>query len=360
MSVNSNLDGSKIMLRNEGLEHFQVTINDRQVFHPGEKLTGVVQLFTTKVLYARRLFVKICGQAYVKWTEPCQVLETTEFVNCESYLNENRVLLASTANDFETLLPFNHQFPFSFVIQPSHLPSSFYHGWHKKDYAAIRYWITATIILSNDEELTETQEFYLKETADLDEALHLHEPKTVSTEQYVNWCCFKTGPVRINLEINRSAYHPGDNIFITAGINSVQSSFNTGKVEIQLIQMVKYIANHDYTGVGTSKQESLERQHWSTEKNLLLAESVASRREINWDNVRLRLPKAIVPTISCSKCVQLSYFVQLRISFRGREPDCIVRIPITIICKPRPKSSEETPHTDSGDKNSRTFETNLE
>ncbi|XP_028405560.1 arrestin domain-containing protein 3-like [Dendronephthya gigantea] len=355
MSVNLNVQENKTTLRNKGLEHFHIAINDRQVFHPGETLTGVVQLFTTKVLYARRLFVKISGQAYVKWTESCQVLDTTEFVNCENYLNDNRVLFESAVNnDFETLLPCNHQFPFSFIIQPSHLPSSFYHGWHKKDYAAIRYWITATIILSNDEELTETQVFYLKETADLTEALHLHEPKAVSTEQYVNWCCFKTGPVRINLEINRSAYHPGDDILITAGINSAQSSFNTGKVEVQLIQMVKYIANHDYTGLGSSRktnQESLERQHWSTEKNLLLSASVVSRRQINWDNVRLRIPKAIVPTISCSKCVQLSYFVQLRISFRGREPDCILRIPIMIMCKPRPETPEETPHSDSRDEN---------
>ena len=350
-------------LKHKSLGNFQVIINDRQVFQPGEKLTGVVQLSTTKVLHARRLFVKICGQAYVKWTESRQ-LETTEFVNCENYLNDSRVLLefGVNNNDFETLLPGNNQFPFNFVIPPSHLPSSFYHGWLKKDYAAIRYWISASICLSNNEELTVTQEFYLKETADLTKASHLQEPKTVSAEEYITWCCFKTGPVTTNMEINRSAYHPGDDILITVSINSALSSFNTGKVELQLVQRVNYVANSDYTAdicSGTSHEDILEREHWSMEKNLLLSESVASRREINWDNVRLKIPKAIVPTISCSKCIQLSYFVQLRVSFRVTTEDCIIRIPITIICKPRDNSFHET-RTESGDESSRTQDTNVE
>ena len=331
-------------MKHENLGQFQVIINDRQVFYPGEKLTGVVQLSATKVLYARKLFVKICGHAYVKWTESRQ-FETTEFVNCENYLNESRVLSEFRANnDFETLLPGNNQFPFHFLIPPSHLPSSFYHGWDKKDYAAIRYWISAGICLSNNEELTATQEFYLKETADLTKASHLHETKTVSAEEYVAWCCFKTGPITTNIEINRSAYHPGDDILIKANIKSALSSFSTGKVEVQLVQRVNYVANSDYSrdlSSGTSKMDSLEREHWSTEKNLLLSTSLSSQREINWDNVRLKIPKAIVPTISCSKCIQLSYFVQLRVSFRISE-DCIIRIPIIIICKPREHSCEET------------------
>ena len=342
----------------KSLEEFQIIINDHQVFHPGEKLTGFVQLCGTKVLYVRRLFVKICGQAYVKWTQSYH-LESTEFVNCENYLNDSRVLPEFTLNndDFESLLPGDNRFPFSFVIPSSHLPSSFYHGWHKKDYAAIRYWISACIILNNNEEYTVTQEFYLKETADLTELSHLQDPETVSAEKYIDWCCFKTGPITMNMEIARSAYHPEDDILITASIiNTALSSFNTGKVEVQLVQRTKYIANSDYTANITNETvnvDALEREQWSTEKNILLSPSIPSRRTINWDNVRLKIPKAIVPTISCSKCIQLSYFVQLRVSFRVLE-DCIIRIPIIIICKPRPNCFQDA---ESG--NERTEDTNL-
>lgn len=330
--------------KHESLEEFQVIINDRQVFHPGEKLTGVVHVCGTKVLHVRRLFVKICGQAYVKWTQS-QHLQSTEFVNCENYLNDSIILLEFTLNnDFESLLPGDNRFPFSFVIPSSHLPSSFYHGWHKKDYAAIRYWISAGIILNNNEEYTVTKEFYLKETADLTQPSHLQDPKTVSAEKYIDWCCFKTGPITMKLEIARSAYHPEDDILITASIiNSALSSFNTGKVEVQLVQRIKYIANSDYTADITSAStnvDGLEREQWSTEKNILLSPRTPSRRTINWDNVRLKIPKAIVPTISCSKCIQLSYFVQLRVSFRVPE-DCIIRIPIIIICKPRPNCFQD-------------------
>lgn len=336
------MDGSEDVLKHDSLEDFHVIINDRQVFYPGEKIKGAVKLSSTKVLHARKLFVKICGQAYVKWTESKQ-LEPTEFVNCENYLNENRVLLESGVNDneFETLLPGNNEFPYTFVIPPCHLPSSFYHGWHEKDYAVIRYWISASLCLNNNDQFTVTREFYLKEATDLSKTLDLQEPQTVSAEDYIAWCCFKSGPVRTNMEINRSAYHPGEEILITTSINNTLSLFNTGQVEVQLVQRVDYIANCDYTGGNISREDSLQKEHWSTEKNLLLSASVASRRKINWDNVRLKIPKAIVPTISCSKCIQLSYFIQLRVSFRLPE-ECILRIPIIVICKPRQKSSEET------------------
>ena len=345
-------------MKHESLGEFQVIIHDRQVFQPGEKLTGVVQLSATKVVYVKRLFVKICGQAYVKWTESRQ-FETMEFVNCENYLNESRVLSESTGDDdFETVLPGNNKIPFHFVIPASHLPSSYYHGWDKKNYAAIRYWISASICISNNEELTVTQEFYLKEIADLAESSYLLEPKTMSAEEYIVWCCFKTGPVKTNMEINRSAYHPGDDILITANIKSGLSSCKTGKVEVQLVQRVNYIANSDYTRdlcSGMSQVDSLEREHWNKEKNLLLSSSVPSGREINWTNIRLKIPKAIVPSISCSKCIQLSYFVQLRVSFRGFPEDCIIRIPIIIICKPR-ENSLQMPRTECKDESPRTHE----
>ena len=328
---------TEIEKKHESLEEFQVIINDHQVFHPGEKLTGVVQLCGTKVLYVRRLFVKICGQAYVKWTESHH-LESKEIVNCENYLNNSLVLLECTENndDFESLLPGNNQFPFGFVIPSSHLPSSFHHGWHKKDYAAIRYWISAGVVLNNNEEYTVTQQFYLKETADLTGLSHFQGPKTVSAEKYIDWCCFKTGPITMSMEVTRSVYHPGDDILITASlINNTLSSFNTGKVEVQLVQAIKYIGNSDYTpNITSATTNDFEREELSTEKNILLSPRISSRRTTNWNNIRLKIPKVVVPTISCSKCIQLSYFVQLRVSFRVPE-DCIVRIPIIIICKPR-------------------------
>ena len=332
-------------LKYENVEGFQVIINDHQVFHPGEKLTGAVQLTATKVLYVTRLFVKICGQAYVKWTKLAQ-LKTTEFANCENYLNDSKVLLDVTVNsdDFETLLPGNNQFPFSFVIPPSHLPSSFYHGWRINDYAAIRYWVIATMCLSNNEELTATQTFYLKETADLTEESYLYDPKTVSAEEYITWCCFKTGPIVTKLEINHSAYHPGDDILFTVIINNVRNLLKAGKVEVQLMHRINFIANSDYTyGLTATSNQSFEREHWSIEKNVLLSTSVASRRKICWENVRLKIPKAILPTISNSKCIQLSYFVRLTIS-----SDSIIRIPIIIFCKPRKKSIKKI-ETESGD-----------
>jgi hypothetical protein len=346
-------------MKRESLDNFQVIIHDRQVFHPGEKLTGVVQLSASKVVNVKRLFVKICGQAYVKWTESRQ-FESTEFVNCENYLNDSRVLSDSTGNnDFETLLPGSNQFPFHFVIPASHLPSSYYHGWDKKNYAVIRYWISASICLINDEEVTVSQEFYLKEIADLTHVACLQEPQTMSTEEYISWCCFKAGSVTTNMEINRSAYHPEDDILITANIKSALSSCKTRKVEVQLMQRVNFIADSGYTRDLCSKMSevnSLEKEHWNTEKSLLLSSSVTSRREINWSNVRLKIPKATIPTISCSKCIQLSYFVQLRVSFRAIPEDCIIRIPIIIICKPREYSLQKT-RTESIDESPTTSST---
>lgn len=339
----------------------EVVINERQVFCPGEKLTGAVKFHTSKVMYAKRINLKICGQAYVRWTESNQ-FETNEYINCENYVNESKTLLECEVNDqLQRLVPGDNEFPFSFVLPPSHLPSSFNHGWHKKHYAAIRYWVRAYISFGDGEKCTVAREFYLKEALDLSKALHLQEPLKMSVNEFVCWCCFKTGPVILHMEINRAAYYPGDDIIITATIDTTLSSVSTGKVEAQLLQRVNYYANSDYVDKSYSKSDEtpLQREHWNMERNLLLSASVDSRRQMNWDNVRLKVPRAFIPSISCSKCIELSYYVQLRVHLRLSD-DCLIRMPIVIVCKPRFNPTEGSVDVTDDDESSRTQDTDLE
>lgn len=331
--------------KDEDLKDCQVVINERQVFFPGEKITGAVKVHTSRLIYASSISVKICGQAYVRWSESHQ-FDTNEYINCENYINESRTLLECNENNVqgERLPPGDNDFPFSFLIPASHVPSSFNHGWYKKDYAVIRYWVRACISFDDGEEITVAREFYVKETMDLTTAVHLKEPQKMSADEYVCWWCFKTGPVILHLETNCAGYYPGEDIVITVGVDTTLSSVSTGKVEAELVQRVNYVANSDYSDKSYSKsggENSLEREHWNTEKNLLLSASVGSRRQMNWGNVRLKIPKAIVPSISCSKCVQLSYFVQLKVYLRLSE-DCIIRMPIIIVSKPRVNSSKNS------------------
>ena len=76
---------------------FEVIINDRQVFCPGEKITGAVKLGTSKAMNPRSIVVKLCGQAFVRWTESNQ-FDSIEYINCETYLNDNRTVLECDKN----------------------------------------------------------------------------------------------------------------------------------------------------------------------------------------------------------------------------------------------------------------------
>lgn len=321
---------------------FEVIINDRQVFCPGEKITGAVKLGTSKAMNPRSIVVKLCGQAFVRWTESNQ-FDSIEYINCETYLNDNRTILECDKNGkLEGLTPGdNAELPFCFVLPPSHLPSSFNHGWRNKDFAVLRYWVHAYIILNSGETLTAARDFYLKETMELNKGQHLLEPQKMSASKDVCWWCFKTGPVILQMEISRVGYYPGEDVVIRANVDATSSYVSTGKVEVQLLQRVTYIANSDYVEKLWPKSDndnSLEREHWSLEQTILLSESIGSRRQMNWDNVRLQIPKAIVPSISCSACIQLSYFVQCKVNLRSVSDHCTIRMPIVVVWKPRVKT----------------------
>jgi len=208
---------------------------NRQVYQPGETISGVLLLNTDKELTLRGVRVELHGLGHVRIRSGKVTYERRN-----TYLSYQAILLGrgplQSGNDV-SLAPGNYSFPFQFPLPPQSLPTSF-----EGPYGSIRYWIHAVADRPWRTNLQFDSPLFIVERVQIRNPALL-EPSVKHEDRTLGWICCPSGQLYAKARIDRSAYCPGQEVKITGHVSN-QSGKQVIGTEAQLVQKVVFKAPH--------------------------------------------------------------------------------------------------------------------
>nr|XP_057926329.1 arrestin domain-containing protein 3-like [Doryrhamphus excisus] len=279
-------------------------LNEDGTFSEGDTLSGKVTLALQKPSAVQSLFVKVKGDAQVRWTTRSGNHNHTHSSH-RRYFKLKHFLIAESTN--ETVLPQgNHVYDFSFTLPSTSMPSSF-----KGSHGYIVYRLEAKLSRSWRVDQTVDKEIFFRSKS-LPYLQTLMSPQIGVADKEVG--IFSSGNVHMEVTVDRTAYAPGQTAMIVAKINNSSSSDMIPKV--RLTQAIVYTA-------------SSSTKHESRYIHKIAGQSVHphSNKEISW---AVKIPAN--QELSIKNCdiisVEYSLKVYLDISFAF---DPAVNFPVIII-----------------------------
>ncbi|XP_077417856.1 arrestin domain-containing protein 3-like [Vanacampus margaritifer] len=279
-------------------------LNEDGTFSEGDPIRGKVTLAVEKPTAVQSLFVKVKGDADVRWTTKSGNHNHT-YSATRRYFKLKHFLIAESSN--ETVIPPGvHVYNFNFTIPSTSMPSSF-RGTHGK----IVYILEAK--LSRSWKIDKTADkvivFHSKSFPQL-QSLMLRQVAVKDKEFGV----FSSGKVHMEVTVDRMAYAPGETAVVVAKINNNSSNSMTPKV--RLFQVIIYTA-------------SSSTKHENRTVNKMAHQIIGphSEKEVRW---AVKIPTNQEPTIKNCEIISLEYIlkVYLDISF-AFDPE--VTFPVIII-----------------------------
>ncbi|XP_061528232.1 arrestin domain-containing protein 3-like [Phycodurus eques] len=279
-------------------------LNEDGTFSEGDLITGKVTLAVEKPTAVQSFFVKVKGDAQVRWTTRSGNHNHTHSAG-RRYFKLKHFFIAESSN--ETVLPQGvHVYNFSFTIPSENMPSSF-KGTHGK----IVYILEAKLSRSwkVDKTAVKVITFRSKSTPHL-QSLMLQQVAVKDKELGI----FSSGKVHMEVTVDRTGYAPGETAVVVAKINNNSSSDMIPKV--RLSQVIVYTA-------------SSSTKHESSTVNKMAGQNIGPRseKEVRW---AVKIPTNQEPTIKNCEIISVEYSlkVYLDISF-AFDPE--VTFPVIII-----------------------------
>ena len=274
-------------------------VNNQQVLYPGQVLAGQVVLEITEPVKARGVYLTLCGESYVYWTEQRNngnQSYTETFSDRERYLN-HRITLWGKADgerngDNHDLPPGIHTFPFS-VQLPVGLPSSF--EGRGPFVAFIRYWVAANVNRPWKFDFKSKRPFTIIEYIDINNPSFL-TPMRSENDKHLCCLCCKSGPLSIQASIDRTGYCPGELVVVSASAENLTNR-EMGGMRAQLISITSVRAR----GQLRSSKKVLSE---------MMGEKLAVGARDAWESRPLLIPPAS-PSIKSCRIIDHSYFVQV-------------------------------------------------
>lgn len=224
---------------------FAITLAEhKQVFQPGEIISGALLLNTDQALTLRGVRIELNGLGHVRIRSGKVTYEKKM-----TYLAEQAILLGRgpfQGGSDSTLQPGNYSFPFQFSLPPHSLPTSF-----EGVYGNIRYWLHAVVDRPWRKNLQVDSPIFIVERVQIRDATLL-QPSVKNEDRTLGLVCCPAGQLFARARIERSAFCPGEKILITGRISNQSSKQVTG-TEVQLVQKTIYKAPQDTTRKETDK-----------------------------------------------------------------------------------------------------------
>ncbi|XP_077378786.1 arrestin domain-containing protein 3-like isoform X2 [Festucalex cinctus] len=279
-------------------------LNEDGTFSEGDPIRGKVTLVVEKPTAVQSFFVKVKGDAHVRWTTRSGNHNHTHSAN-RRYFKLKQFLIEESAN--ETVIPPGvHVYNFNFTIPSTSMPSSF-RGTHGKivyilEAKLSRSWkvdkTADKVIVFHSKSFPHLQSLMLRQVAEKDKELGV----------------FSSGKVHMEVTVDRMAYAPGETAVVVAKIRNSSSSDMTPKV--RLSQVIVYTA-------------SSSTKHENRTINKMAHQIIGphSEKEVKW---AVKIPTNQEPTIKNCEIISLEYIlkVYLDISF-AFDPE--VTFPVIII-----------------------------
>ncbi|XP_028313567.1 arrestin domain-containing protein 3-like [Gouania willdenowi] len=294
-------------------------LNEHVTFSEGDQVTGKVTLVLLKDTTIESLFIKLKGDAEVRWTKRSGD-KTYTYQAHKRYFKFKQFLIDEQSS--ATVLPKgSHVFGFRFFIPSQSMPSSF-RGNHGK----IVYKLEAK--LNRSWRMDNTVEKEIKFVSkNLPNQQVIMAPLVGSTEKDVG--IFSSGRITLNATIDKGAYAPGETMVFSAKVNNSSSSEMIPKFSLE--QKIVYHAK------GHSKCET-KRIH-------KIAENLIQAKTEKQIKCTMRIPNDQEMTIINCDIISVNYTakVYLDISF-AFDPEIL--LPVIIL--PFALASASPNHTAEG------------
>ncbi|XP_038076056.1 arrestin domain-containing protein 3-like [Patiria miniata] len=230
------------------LQAFEVIFDgdDVDVFKSGDVIRGYVKLVLRDAKSdVRGIKISFKGKAHTHWSEGSGD-NRRSYSGYETYFKEKLVCWGKSKQDVHatklTLESGEHRFPFSFQIPNKPLPFPFesYHGW-------IRYKVSCKIDRPwKFDHRTERLFTVIGIPIDLNTMPSARYPVRDQSSQTVCCLCCASGPVLTKASTDKSAYVPGESIFVSGTVEN-NSSRDIIDLTAKLVQMVVYFSTSGHT-----------------------------------------------------------------------------------------------------------------
>lgn len=312
-----------------GISRFSVDF-ERDLYHPGQVVSGRVCLTLDKPKEIRAIDFKLCGKAKFHWTE--EKLETdsegkTHQVTLshygkENYINVKTTLVGGKGNTFE--LPIGeYSYPFS-VILPNNVPSTF-----NGQYGGIIYFGKAKLDIPWAVDKKEKKYFQVLNLLNLNNFRHLNAP--LKDEKSKTFCCCwcTSGPFALIIYLPRTGYAFYESIPITIEVDNA-SNVDIDCVEAKLYQKIRWQAQDD------SKSEIIKLKSINF--------GVVTQRSSKTWSESMQLGPNRYPNFSGCSIIHLTHELKIEADPSGPHLDLEIVVPITVADIGFDESPNTVPH----------------
>uniref|UniRef100_A0A673L5Z8 Arrestin domain-containing protein 3-like n=1 Tax=Sinocyclocheilus rhinocerous TaxID=307959 RepID=A0A673L5Z8_9TELE len=308
-------------------------INESNTFTSGDFVEGRVVLEVTKEIKVDSFFVKLTGDANVRWTEGSGDDETT-YSDHERYFKLKQYFIQESSKKGESeknttlvngetygpvIRPGSHVFPFRFQLPQQNMPPSFKgnHGW-------VKYVLT--VKLSRPWKPTSTTYteliFVLRNDGTND---HLLQPQAGTQDKKMK--LFGSGKMSMTVTSEKTGYMQGETIRVFVDINN--SSSRDVKLKYSLKQQQTFIA-------GRSTNRGFKHIVKETRDRIPSGEKSKF-------TVDMMLPRDLTVTIENCRIIKVQYElkISLDVSFAS---DPAVTFPVVILPPYPPPQPSPVPY----------------
>ncbi|XP_066930482.1 arrestin domain-containing protein 3-like [Clytia hemisphaerica] len=284
-----------------GVREFSIMLDsNRQVFYPGETVTGNVILDLQGQMSMKGITIEFEGKSFCHWTE--QTWEgtgedrrqvTKHIEGKEKYFENKTCLFGAISGGHTRIHPHGHfKYPFVFNI-PQSVPSSF-EGSHGR----IRFELKAEIDIPGKRDIKTRRPITINEIVDTNNPNYGQSPNGRLTKE-VGCLCWKAGNLDVEGHIDRKCYCPGELILVNSQVQN-QTTKDMKALKAKLYQDILYIAEG----------------HKQKRENKVIARidgpQIPQGKNETWSNRPLAIP-ACPPSISKSSIIKVSYMVRVEV-----------------------------------------------
>lgn len=216
---------------------------DSPTIQAGNDITGTIHFHVQTLTSAEFLILKLSGKEHAYWEERTHTTHGGHRrTHTHSYTGHSSVFkqeypLFSFQN--AQVAPGDYSFPFR-LGTPVSLPGTFeYHGGLDSAMAYIRYRLTAYVRPSNRH--VRKAKLGISITSRLNQAIASSQDLVAA--EISTWCCRKKGRVQFGVNINKTAYVPGEHAFVHVDVDNSQSMLDAKGVQATLYRMIRLRSN---------------------------------------------------------------------------------------------------------------------
>ncbi|CAL8346645.1 unnamed protein product [Lota lota] len=301
----------------ETIKNFNINFNARDVrnvYSSGDLMTGQISFELTKESVINCITLTLKGKANVAWSTGGPRNRRRRSAKVEYFNFKNVIMMNGDASIQSKIPPGTHVYPFTCQIPHGDFPSSFmaYHGQ-----------IVYTLVVAFDRpwHLTKAYETELNFANHTILTYELMSPLSGSNGMALCclWCA--SGPISMNVRLERKAFLPGEHVKILCEFSNASSRTATTKARL-LQKQVFYTHNRVC--------KMIVRQHLASQAG----DRVGPHSSDVHSELTLAVPSNVPFTISNCAILEVSYLIEVRLSVKCFS-DLRVLCPIVICNLPQ-------------------------